>query len=110
MITKFLEIRDDATCIGVMAHQMVSFSLIEGAYLCKYSYPKSPPYSVLLTKVTDGSGCVDPYDWGDSYTMVSAHNFIRDEFDNLTDGQVVDVRVFARKTEKEPAAPEIYIP
>lgn len=107
---KLLEVRDNATCIPVLATQMVVENGVEDKFLWRYGYPRTPPYSILLSNVSSGEGHVDPYDWGGSYTMTCAHEYIINNFDDLENGQVVDIRVFARLTEKEPASPEIYIP
>lgn len=53
--------------------------------------PSGGPYTQLI-KATGGgmhTQC-DPYGWNDR-TMTAAHAYIHDHWDDLTDGQVVDV-------------------
>lgn len=87
---KVLEIRDAGTHIPSLATQMLAKNGIQNYYIHGRSgYPKDGS-QVILTRLADGSGNCDPYSWGNR-TMANAHNYIIDHWDELSDGDVVDV-------------------
>lgn len=111
MITKCFEVRDRMTFVPVLAVQMTlkrssSFELAEDPsdiaqryLLCRCSYPNTPPYSVLLTKLNGASlATTDPYEWGDR-TMQVAHLHVVEHFDALEDGAVIDVEFLLGETQ-----------
>jgi hypothetical protein len=81
---KLLEIRDRATFIPAMA---IRVSGADG-YLMRRAGFKSP--MVYLVALATERCCYDPYNWGNR-TMKGAHLFIAEHFDELKDGDVVDV-------------------
>jgi len=100
MKVKALEIRDEATFIAALACDM-NPSNDEQRYLlrrCGYACDSNP--NVILTRL-DGSGKAtnDPYDWG-GRTWPVAHNWIIDHWDELSDGDVVDVQFILKETTK----------
>ncbi len=109
---KPLEIRDHATCIGVLAIKMKSADPIIHRYLSRYGFPgttpgmEDNPPAIVMMRVDDQRASSDPYHWGDR-THQTAHVYIDECFDSLRPGQVVDVRVIANEA-LEPAAPEIW--
>jgi hypothetical protein len=108
MINKVFEVRDRATCIPVLAIKMVAHNPIEHTFLWSKGYPLGLDCipSVIMMRLDDQRGSSDPYWWKDRTHQV-AHNYIYDNFDNIPNGGVVDVRVILGE-EKEPAAPDIY--
>ena len=110
MKIKFVEIRDEGTCIAAMAIRMVADGAIEQRFLRREGYPKDGT-SVILMKLADQKATNDPYEWpsiGAGWrTMPSAHFWIIKHFDEIQDGAVVDVRVILRET-TEPAPAEIW--
>jgi len=105
MQTKMFEIRDEGTCIPVLAIKMKGATAIEARYLWREGYLDTGS-AVIVMKLSDQKATVDPYEW-DNRTMAEAHNFIYYNFDSLREGQVVDVRVLMG-TQNLPAAPEIW--
>lgn len=96
MITKLLEIRDEGTCISALAIKMSSRNPIEVTYLWREGYPRDG-HGVVLMKLSNQKATSDPYEWpdlgGGRRTMPVAHLHIIEHFDELKDGDVVDVRV-----------------
>ena len=114
MKMKVLEIRDEGTCIPALAIKMVADSPIEEKYLYYRSgYPnplehRNSRAAVVLMHLSTQEAKVDPYDWDYARTMKAAHLYITDHFDELQDGQVVDVRVTTFREATVPARPEIW--
>ena len=102
MRIKFFEVRDRATCVPVLAIRTEADGPVEAAFLGREGHPRD---GVIMVRLADGRGCVDPYDWGDR-THAVAHAYIIDAFEHLLDGQVVDVRVILGEA-ATPAAPEV---
>lgn len=105
MITKFLEVRDEATCIPVLAIKMEGEGALEARYLWRCGYPDTGN-GVVLMKLMDQKATSDLSEW-DNRTMQVAHQYIEEHFNILQSGQVVDVRVILGEA-PEPAAPEIW--
>lgn len=90
MIVKLLEVRDRATFIPVMAVSTSANDNDEQDYLLRRCGFLSGD-CVILSRVSGGGiSTADPYDWGDR-TMQVAHVYIESKFEELKDGDVVDV-------------------
>ena len=99
MQVKFLEIRDRGTHIDVIAFKAVSDVPIEQAHLTHNGYGQECP-CVILTRLSDRKTAYNRFDWDTpGRTMQVAHGFIRNEFDNLETGDVVDVEFILGETE-----------
>lgn len=109
MLIKVLEIRDRATCFSVMAIKMipaafhasnlvdgVNWAQIQAAHLTRSGYGFDHP-SIMMTNLNGGKISYDPYDWGDR-TYHVAHKHIREHFDTLKEGDVVDVEFLLGET------------
>lgn len=92
MITKCLEIRDEATCIPALAIRMQSANDVEDRFLWRCGYPRDGR-GVVLMRLDDQKATSDAYGWGMARTMGAAHLYIEQHFDTLDEGAVVDVRV-----------------
>ena len=114
MKLKFLEIRDEGTCILALAIKMrarqpESFEQseltrfdIENWFLhYRSGYPVNSS-SIMLMVLADGKATNDPYEWPargmGQRTMGTAHDWIIEHFDQLEDGDVVDVQVLLHET------------
>lgn len=106
MNTKVLEIRDEGTCIGALAIKMEAANAIEDAFLWREGYPRDG-HGVVLMRLSDQEASSDPYEFGNR-TMRGAHLWIIEHWDQLHDGDVVDVRVTTLGLASEPAKPEIW--
>lgn len=89
--SKVLEVRDIATHIDVLAIRMLAKNDIQNYYIhVRSGYPRNGSCIGMVTLNNCAPGNVDPYAWGDR-TYATAHNYIYDHFDELIDGDVVDV-------------------
>ena len=88
--TKVLEVRDIATHIPVLAIRMLAKNGIQRYYLHSRSGYPSDGSCIAMIILNDCDGNCDPYAWGDR-TRATAHHYIYEHFDELKDGDVVDV-------------------
>ena len=112
MKAKALEVRDEGTFLAVLAVDMnpsvgehwTAEELQAQRYLLRRcGYPCDGRPNVILTAL-DGHGKAtnDPYEWG-GRTYPVAHNYIIEHWDELRDGDVVDVSFILGET----AAPKV---
>jgi len=99
MKTKALEIRDENTFIPALAVDMNPASEEQRYLLRRCGYLCDGRPNVVLTRL-DGSGKAtnDPYEWG-GRTWPNAHNWIIEHWDELADGDVVDVSFILGETQ-----------
>lgn len=98
METKTFEIRDKATFIPALG---VRVSGADGYLMRRAGFDGFQVYLIHL----EGQTCAyDPYEWTGrrtgSMTMKEAHAYIEQNWDNLTDGQVIDVEFILGVTKK----------
>jgi len=103
MTTKILEIRDSMTLIAALAIQMTTADETQRYYLHRNGYTPHNPIIVVM-KLSDQKATADPYEWpsltGYTRTMAVAHEWIQAHFDELRDGDVVDVEFIMGSTVK----------
>lgn len=102
MKAKALEIRDEGTFIPALAVDMQDDNEGQRYLLRRCGYPLDGRPNVILTRL-DGNGQAtnDPYSWG-GRTYPVAHNYIIEHWDELHDGDVVDVSfILGETTEKK---------
>jgi hypothetical protein len=92
MTVKLLEIRDRATCIPAMA---VSIEGADGYIARRAGFESRMIYVVMLATE---KARYDPYHWDNPRTMGNAHAYIQEHFDELQDGQVIDVEFILGET------------
>lgn len=101
MQTKVIEIRDEGTFIPALAVDMNPACEAERYLLRRCGYACDGEPNVILTRL-DGSGRAtnDPYDWEGqgARTFPIAHNWIIEHWDELKDGDVVDVSFILGET------------
>ena len=91
MIVKVLEIRDSMTFIPALAIKLAPRNE-EQRYLCSRVGFSADQPGVIVMRLNDQEAHSDSYDWrGDTRTMPNAHVYIEQHFDELRDGDVVDV-------------------
>lgn len=108
---KFLEIRDRATCIPVLAiktspklsDQPTVDDVIESKYFRRAGYDE---FTIILIKLSTAESHYDCYEWSSQYTLGTAHKYIRDNYDSLENLQVIDCEVI-RGEKKKPSESEI---
>ena len=96
MIVKTVEIRDAATFIPAVAIQMAPANEGQRYLLRRCGYPRDGR-GVVLMKLYDQHATSDAYHWGNR-TMQTAHLWIEEHFDALSDGDVVDVQFILGET------------
>lgn len=90
MRVKILEVRDDGTHIQVFALSTEPSPGQEyGLLRCGF---RSGDAVILGYLDGERNSSADPYHWYNR-TMTAAHRYITDHFNDLSDGNVVDVRV-----------------
>jgi hypothetical protein len=93
MTFKLFEIRDKATTISALAVQV---SKADGWIMERAGFGQPMVYLIALAT----QACrFDPWGWGDR-TFHTAHMHIAEHFDELMDGQVVDVEFLLGETTK----------
>lgn len=100
MITKILEIRDEGTFIPCLAIKMIPANQDQEYYLHdRCGYPQDFT-SIMVTNLNgERHASADPYFWVDR-TWNVAHNYITENFDDLKDGDVVDVSFILGETKE----------
>lgn len=104
MRAKALEVRDEGTFIALLAVDMnpVAASAVDSAQrylLRRVGYPCDGRPNVVITKLSaDGDrACNDPHYWKDR-TFATAHAYIIEHWNDLSDGDVVDVQFILGET------------
>ena len=102
MITKLFEIRDRATFIPVLATRIEHENEAQSYLLCCAGLmkPIDPAlFYILLCRINSGGGeCqILPHNWH-GRTMVTAHKHIIENWDQLKDGDVIDVEFILGET------------
>jgi hypothetical protein len=105
MIVKALEIRDEGTTISMLAIKPVPENPQQRAILRHAGYGEPENY-VILIGAHDCEGSYDPFKQR-GHTRHCAHLWIREHFDELKDGDVVDVEFILGKRD-EPKKSEIW--
>lgn len=103
MQTKTFEIRDRATFIPALAIRYDAADLQRDPHVRALWWrvgfgPSHGPY-IILVKLSDQEATSDPFEWADR-TMTTAHRHIEaTPWDELKDGQVVDVEFILKETD-----------
>jgi hypothetical protein len=114
MRAKALEIRDRATFIPVLAVDMNPDFSAKGYNGQRYLLRRAGfacdghPIIVFTYMHAKGHAYYDPYDWpSNPRTMRVAHNYVAEHWEELEDGDVVDVEFILKET-TEPKKSEKY--
>lgn len=97
--TKVFEIRDRMTCVPILAIAITADHSDQGRLCHRAGF--GPHNRYILYAPLDGGRFTeityDPFHWSDR-THTAAHQFIIDQWDTLTPGQVVDVQFILGET------------
>jgi hypothetical protein len=94
METLLLEVRDSATLIPVIATQTTAANEEQKYLLARASYT---PETVIVTRLDVCGAQYDCFRW-DNRTMQNAHWYIENHFEELEDGDVIDVQFILGET------------
>lgn len=98
MISKYFEIRDRGTLIVCRADKFEVKDIKEALFLRRGGWSIDYP-DVVLTTLNGGiQSNYDPFKWN-SGTLHEAHLYIRENFDKLTDYQVIDTQYIRGESE-----------
>lgn len=100
MKLKILEVRDSATCIPVLAIQMLAESAVQAHYVHDRGGYSPDGSAVVLMKIESCEAQYDPCRWHNR-TMLTAHRHIAARFCELSDGDVVDVEFILGESKVE---------
>jgi hypothetical protein len=103
MTNKTIEIRDSGTLIPALAIQVSG----EDGWLMRRAGFGGP--MVYLLALATERARYDPYNW-DNRTMKVAHLFIEEHFDELRDGDVVDVHFILGETPAPKQSESTWVP
>lgn len=100
METKALELRDSGTFIPILCVNMNPTKPAERYLLRRCGYPCDGQPNIIVTRLEGcGQATNDPYAWkNNSRTFPVAHNWIIENWDHLSDGDVVDVEFILGET------------
>ncbi len=66
--------------------------------------------NIVMVGYLGKGGCnYDPYDWNGSRTMKVAHDYIQKNFDDLSNGDVIDVEFILDETSEPKQSERLYI-
>ena len=102
MRVKTVEIRDRNTFIPAAVIAVEAANEGQRYLLRRAGYGLDHPM-VIVTRIAGGKGeaTCDPYDWGSSTrTMITAHQWIEKHFEEITDGDVIDVEFILGETDE----------
>jgi len=101
MILKTLEIRDAGTHIPALAIKMSHDDPTHNYQLMRVGFMGGSDSQVILMMLNNQEAHSDPYDWNrGARTMPEAHVWIEKHFDELKNGDVVDVDFLYGRTAK----------
>lgn len=101
---KVLEVRDAATCMPVMAIKLDdNFSEKEDRLIHRAGYGGyTRDYVLFIDLVNDAKCQNDAYKWGTNpRTLFHAHRYIKDHWDEIESGDVVDVQFILGETSQK---------
>lgn len=106
MITKLFEVRDIATYIPVMASKMDPSNEAERYLIARAGYgtvPSEQNEYIMLVPIDGGCSraTTDPYNYPTGIrTLREAHKYIKEHFDELENGAVIDIEYIMGETNK----------
>ena len=106
MQSKFIEIRDEMTCIAALAVRISPESLesVEARFARKSGWEDAGTYLITLS---NPRVAYNDDAWNGCRTMTTAHRWIKENWHKIESGDVVDVRVILGEATAA-AEPEIF--
>jgi hypothetical protein len=95
---KALEVRDEGTFIPMLCVDM-NPTLGQQYLLRRCGYPCDGGPNIIMTRLSgEGQATNDPYAWKDARTFPVSHKYIIEHWNELKDGDVVDVQFILGET------------
>ncbi len=91
--TKFIEARDRATCMPLMATRLFIDSRPSSRInriVRRAGFGADFPYVILTDLNSQHRSTYDPYDWGGSITLQPIHEYLIARWHEVKDGDVID--------------------
>lgn len=99
MQVKIFEVRDRATFIPVICVRPVAGNSAQAYLLRRDGYKADESeHCVIMIDAQCRGVAYDPWDWNDARTKRTAHQYIQDHWDELEDGEVIDVQFILGET------------
>lgn len=96
MQIKAIEIRDRHTCIPAAVIRMTAANEVQRRLMARVGFHGE---GIVLMRLCDQEAHSDPYSWrNDSRTMPAAHIWLEEHFDQVTEGDVIDVEFVLGET------------
>ena len=103
MENKLFEIRDRGTCVPALAVRVSG----DDGWIMRRAGFRSP--MVYLVALAIEKARYDPYNWDNPRTMGNAHRYIEEHWDELQNGQVVDVQFILGETSAPVRSDELFV-
>lgn len=101
---KLLEVRDERTMFILLCVDMNPDTQYQYCALRRYGYPCDVRPNIMITHLNGGKKANnDPYFWGDR-TYATAHHYIIEHWNELVEGDVVDVSFILGETKEKKVA------
>lgn len=99
MKAKTLEVRDVGTFVAVLCVDMNPDSNEQRYLLRRCGYPCNGAPNIAMTALgADGGPCTNDFWWWGDRTRTTAHRYITEHWNDLRDGDVVDVQFILGET------------
>ena len=98
--SKFVAVMDRGTRLPLIASRFHPESLEEAVMFSTHGFGVDPQEYTFFYSINTGTCSYDPYKMGDRYTLTPACVYIRDNWDEVESGSVVDAEYLRGETEK----------
>jgi hypothetical protein len=112
MKVKIFEIRDQGTFFPAICTCLSGGNQQEAWLISRagYGFPVFPGEYILFAHGNDVGRCkYDPFQWGDR-TFHTAHQYIKENWDQLEGGEVIDVEFILGETEQPKKSERYWVP
>ena len=111
---KYLEIRDRGTCVIALAFKFESVGNPKAARMLSaagYGLSSFDQENYVMLMNISGGNCeahTDSMKWSNYRTMTTAHRYIEDNYDDIDNGDLIDVQIILSETDTKKASQVFY--